>query len=109
MRAIAIEDEHDRSAKQAEICAAADQVEAAVIEQAALDKNQALQLLGATYSANAYAFSQKYQNCNQWVAELLAVQGAVPRPGTSEEYAALVRFETQRWAEVIRRSGAKIE
>jgi hypothetical protein len=48
------------------------EAEAAVIEQAALDKNQALQLLGATYSANAYAFSQKYQNCNQWVAEVLA-------------------------------------
>ena len=32
----------------------------------------ALQLLAADYSANAYPFSQRYQNCNQWVAELLA-------------------------------------
>lgn len=45
---------------------------AADLERTALDKPQALQLLGATYSANAYAFSDRYQNCNQWLAELLA-------------------------------------
>ncbi|MET0209507.1 MAG: DUF2145 domain-containing protein [Burkholderiaceae bacterium] len=39
---------------------------------AALDNRWALQLLAATYSANAYAFSTRYQNCNQWVAELMA-------------------------------------
>lgn len=32
----------------------------------------ALALLGPDYSASAYAFSTRYQNCNQWVAELLA-------------------------------------
>ena len=32
----------------------------------------ALALLGREYSANAYPFSPRYQNCNQWVAELLA-------------------------------------
>jgi hypothetical protein len=42
------------------------------VERAALDKRQALQLLGSTYSANAYPFSARYQNCNQWVLELLA-------------------------------------
>ncbi|NTV88726.1 MAG: DUF2145 domain-containing protein [Burkholderiaceae bacterium] len=42
------------------------------LERAALDDRQALQLLGGTYSANAYAFSQRYQNCNQWLAELMA-------------------------------------
>jgi hypothetical protein len=42
------------------------------LERAALDEHSALQLLGATYSANAYAFGQQYQNCNQWLAELLA-------------------------------------
>lgn len=42
------------------------------LEAAALDDRQALALLGATYSANAHAFSQQYQNCNQWLAELLA-------------------------------------
>ena len=47
--------------------------DAAALERAALDDRRALQLLGATYSANAYAFSQHYQNCNQWLAELLAL------------------------------------
>jgi hypothetical protein len=46
--------------------------EAAALEEAALDKARALRLLAATYSANAYAFSLRYQNCNQWVMELLA-------------------------------------
>jgi hypothetical protein len=46
--------------------------EAAALEGAALDTARALRLLGATYSANAYPFSLRYQNCNQWVAELLA-------------------------------------
>ncbi|RVU47790.1 DUF2145 domain-containing protein [Rubrivivax rivuli] len=61
------------------------EAEAADIERAALDKNQALQLLGATYSANAYAFSQKYQNCNQWVAEVLAAArgGLLQGPGAA--------------------------
>lgn len=45
---------------------------AAALEGAALDTPRALRLLGATYSANAYPFSLRYQNCNQWVAELLA-------------------------------------
>ena len=39
---------------------------------AALDRRRALQLLAGRYSANAHAFSTRYQNCNQWVAELLA-------------------------------------
>ena len=46
--------------------------EAASLEKAALDTPRALRLLGSTYSANAYPFSLRYQNCNQWVAELLA-------------------------------------
>ena len=46
--------------------------QAATLERAVLDNRQALQLLGTTYSANAYAFSRMYQNCNQWVAEMLA-------------------------------------
>lgn len=45
---------------------------AAALERTALDKRQALQLLGTRYSANAYPFSTAYQNCNQWVVELLA-------------------------------------
>jgi hypothetical protein len=46
--------------------------QAEALQRKALDNRQALQLLGATYSANAYAFSLTYQNCNQWVAEMLA-------------------------------------
>jgi len=54
------------------------------LELAALDNRQALQLLGARYSANAYAFGQQYQNCNQWLAELLAVAwGALPSNDTT--------------------------
>lgn len=45
---------------------------AAELEHAALDKQRALRLLAADYSANAYPFSARYQNCNQWVVELLA-------------------------------------
>jgi len=47
-------------------------VEAGELEQAALDNGRALQLLNATYSANAYAWGLAYQNCNQWVVEMLA-------------------------------------
>ncbi|WP_174874681.1 DUF2145 domain-containing protein [Vogesella oryzae] len=39
---------------------------------AALNREQVLAMLGADYSANAYAFSSQYQNCNQWLMELLA-------------------------------------
>lgn len=42
------------------------------LERAALDNRVALALLGGTYSANAYPYSVRYQNCNQWVVELLA-------------------------------------
>ncbi|MCD0417962.1 DUF2145 domain-containing protein [Rubrivivax sp. JA1024] len=42
------------------------------VQAAALDNARALRLLGGTYSANAHAWSTRYQNCNQWVAELLA-------------------------------------
>ncbi len=65
---------------------------AAALERAALNKQQVLQLLSADYSANAYPFSLRYQNCNQWVVELLAaaLSGANhdgPNP----------RLEAQRW------------
>ena len=46
--------------------------DAAALEAAALDTPRARRLLAATYSANAYPFSLRYQNCNQWVAELIA-------------------------------------
>jgi hypothetical protein len=46
---------------------------AQALRLAALDTPRALNLLAANYSANAYPFSLRYQNCNQWVMELLAV------------------------------------
>jgi hypothetical protein len=46
--------------------------EAAELEHAALDNSRALQLLNTAYSANAYAWGLQYQNCNQWVVEMLA-------------------------------------
>ena len=49
---------------------------AAPLAAATLDKPLALGLLNARYSANAYPFSTRYQNCNQWVAELLAAATA---------------------------------
>ncbi len=42
------------------------------LAQAARDDRLSLALLGAHYSANAYAFGLTYQNCNQWLAELMA-------------------------------------
>ena len=44
----------------------------ASLERTALDNAHAVGLLGANYSANAYPFSTLYQNCNQWVMEMLA-------------------------------------
>ena len=46
---------------------------AEALRRAALDTPRALHLLAAEYSANAYPFSLRYQNCNQWVMELLAM------------------------------------
>ena len=65
--------------------------EAAALERAALDNARALRLLAATYSANAYAYSLRYQNCNQWVIELLATAwGALPDADD-------LRARSQRW------------
>ncbi|WP_051228967.1 DUF2145 domain-containing protein [Paludibacterium yongneupense] len=61
------------------------------VERAALDKPLALKLLAAEYSANAYAFSTRYQNCNQWVMEILAhAEGWLPAGGD-------LREDAQRW------------
>ncbi len=46
---------------------------AAPLERAALDDRRALALLRGEYSANAHAWALRYLNCNQWVAELLAL------------------------------------
>jgi hypothetical protein len=42
------------------------------LRPALLDTPRVLHLLGAEYSANAYAYGLRYQNCNQWLIEMLA-------------------------------------
>jgi hypothetical protein len=63
--------------------------QAAALERTALDTKRALGLLGAAYSANAHAFSTRYQNCNQWLAELLALAWGAGGDGDRET--------AQRW------------
>ena len=46
--------------------------EEVLLEQDAVDKRLSLSLLASEYSANAYPFSTRYQNCNQWVIEMIA-------------------------------------
>lgn len=61
------------------------------LARAEQDKSLVLQLLGSTYSANAYAFSTTYQNCNQWVIEVLAyAMGNLPEEGD-------LRARAQQW------------
>jgi hypothetical protein len=59
-----------------------------------LDRSRALQALHPHYSANAHAWSLRYQNCNQWLVETLAlawgpgvagvpdIHGEAPAPAT---------------------------
>ncbi|MCB1917094.1 MAG: DUF2145 domain-containing protein [Rhodocyclaceae bacterium] len=64
---------------------------AEALRRTVLDKPLALRLLAARYSANAFAFGLRYQNCNQWVAELLATAwGDLGRDGA-------VRARAQEW------------
>lgn len=67
----------------------------AAVERAALDRPLALHLLAADYSANAYPFSPRYQNCNQWVAELLAVAwgGGTPSRASAQDWLRAQGYE----------------
>lgn len=65
--------------------------DAAAVESTALDTTRVLRLLAASYSANAYPFSVRYENCNQWVAELLAT--AWGELDNTQD----LRGEAQRW------------
>ena len=67
--------------------------EADRLERAALDNGRALQLLNATYSANAYAWGLQYQNCNQWVIELLAAAWG----HLDDDDAGAPRAQAQHW------------
>jgi hypothetical protein len=75
----------------------------------ALDNRLALALLSPRYSASAYAFSTQYQNCNQWVAELMGfawapseaeaptrVDAAVPADAI-----APTRQQAQQWLKTL--------
>lgn len=78
---------------------------AAPLAAAALDDGRARSLLGATYSANAYAWATTFQNCNQWVAELLALAWAPPHPPLDDLAldpfpAAEPRTQAQAWLRV---------
>lgn len=68
--------------------------EGALLQSAALDKQQALALLGGEYSANAYPFSVSFQNCNQWVMELLA---AAWRKADEAPARTATREQAQGW------------
>lgn len=64
------------------------------LERTALDNALALRLLGGRYSANAYPYDTRYQNCNQWTAELLATAWGWPADARPAERP---RDEAQRW------------
>ena len=71
--------------------------EGARLEHTALSKPQVLDLLAADYSANAYPYSLRYQNCNQWVMELLASAWGSLAPADDATDAAAPRAQAQRW------------
>jgi len=72
--------------------------DAAALERTALDKPRALALLGGAYSANAYAFATRYQNCNQWVAELMASAWGGIAAGKETRRAAQDWLQAQAYA-----------
>lgn len=73
------------------------ETDSARLEAAALSNPQALELLAADYSANAYPYSLRYQNCNQWVMELLAsAWGGMPLTDTDGDDET-PRARAQRW------------
>ena len=63
----------------------------------AVDKHHALGVLGASYSANAYPFSTRHQNCNQWVMELLADAWGAGAPDDDAGTDADARTRAQAW------------
>nr|WP_269106542.1 DUF2145 domain-containing protein [Massilia sp. TS11] len=63
------------------------------LAEAASDKARALSALASDYSANAYAFATRYQNCNQWLIELMALAwgGIAAGPDLRERAQAWLR------------------
>ena len=83
------------------------EAEAAALERTALDNAGALRLLGAEYSANAYAFGLRYQNCNQWLAELLAAAWSEPDAAFADARSA--RGAAQQWLRAQGYEPARLE
>lgn len=70
---------------------------------ASLDASRAVHLLAASYSANAYPFSLRHQNCNQWVMEMLAVAWGDLADGDD------LRAQAQRWLREARYSPEPVD
>ena len=75
----------------ASVAGPAGPAEPAPLARTVFDKARALRLLAPDYSANAYPFSLRYQNCNQWVAEMLATAWAGLADGEP------LRAQAQQW------------
>jgi hypothetical protein len=73
------------------------------LRSAALDSARSLRLLAAAYSANAYAYSTRYQNCNQWVAEMLASAWGGLEDGDE------LRERAQRWLQAATYTPAPVD
>jgi hypothetical protein len=69
--------------------------QAARVEHQVRDDAAALQLLGGSYSANAFPFDPRHQNCNQWVIEMLATAWLPPPARGGAEPPPRVR--AQHW------------
>jgi len=67
------------------------------LRRAAQDNRLALALLAGRYSANAFPFSTRYQNCNQWLAELLAAGWAGIAPGPQARQSAQAWLASRRY------------
>lgn len=79
------------------------------LETAALDDARATRLLGAQYSANAYAFGLRYQNCNQWVAELMGISWGATEDQALPAGGADGRGEAQRRLRALGYAPTRIE
>lgn len=84
---------HDADAGFVSVVLLPPQAEEPVV-RTALDDTMALQLLSPHYSANAHAYSTLFQNCNQWLAELLATAWSPPAYTADTDTA---RSHAQAW------------
>lgn len=75
--------------------------QAVALARTVLDNARALRLLAGQYSANAYPFSVRYQNCNQWLLEAMAAAwGDLPDGGHLRERAQ-AWLATQRYEPAV--------